>query len=105
MIRRPPRSTLFPYTTLFRSVRVQLMREQEAAWEPKGTGQLIRVRGGLDENHAVLGYELKTCYPSNDAAALALILTGKVPNKPKVLQMGDRTAIPQYEYPKMRVVS
>ncbi|MDP1098077.1 xanthine dehydrogenase family protein molybdopterin-binding subunit, partial [Klebsiella quasipneumoniae] len=57
------------------------------------------------ENHAVLGYELKTCYPSNDAAALALILTGKVPNKPKVLQMGDRTAIPQYEYPKMRVVS
>jgi len=85
-----------------RPVRVQLMREQEAAWEPKGTGQLIRVRGGLDENHAVLGYELKTCYPSNDAAALALILTGKVPNKPKVLQMGDRTAIPQYEYPKMR---
>ncbi|MCO5337110.1 MULTISPECIES: xanthine dehydrogenase family protein molybdopterin-binding subunit [Delftia] len=88
-----------------RPVRVQLMREQEAAWEPKGTGQLIRVRGGLDENHAVLGYELKTCYPSNDAAALALILTGKVPNKSKVLQMGDRTAIPQYEYPKMRVVS
>ncbi len=88
-----------------RPVRVQLMREQEAAWEPKGTGQLIRVRGGLDENHAVLGYELKTCYPSNDAAALALILTGKVPNKPKVLQMGDRTAIAQYEYPKMRVVS
>ncbi|KLO58063.1 aldehyde dehydrogenase [Delftia tsuruhatensis] len=88
-----------------RPVRVQLMREQEAAWEPKGAGQLIRVRGGLDENHAVLGYELKTCYPSNDAAALALILTGKVPNKPKVLQMGDRTAIPQYEYPKMRVVS
>ena len=88
-----------------RPVRVQLMREQEAAWEPKGTGQLIRVRGSLDENHAVLGYELKTCYPSNDAAALALILTGKVPNKPKVLQMGDRTAIPQYEYPKMRVVS
>src|SRR2546423_11580891 len=26
MIRRPPRSTLFPYTTLFRSVRGQLLR-------------------------------------------------------------------------------
>src|SRR5690349_22815172 len=26
MIRRPPRSTLFPYTTLFRSVRLQLHR-------------------------------------------------------------------------------
>src|SRR5260370_993996 len=33
-----------------RPVRVQLMREQEAAWEPKGTGQLIRVRGGLDRS-------------------------------------------------------
>src|SRR5256885_4568991 len=28
MIRRPPRSTLFPYTTLFRSIGV--------AWEPDG---------------------------------------------------------------------
>src|SRR2546426_11143126 len=27
MIRRPPRSTLFPYTTLFRSLRVQMRRE------------------------------------------------------------------------------
>src|SRR3989442_2423907 len=26
MIRRPPRSTLFPYTTLFRSLREQLVR-------------------------------------------------------------------------------
>src|SRR2546423_9613801 len=26
MIRRPPRSTLFPYTTLFRSVRVRPLR-------------------------------------------------------------------------------
>src|SRR5689334_24335949 len=27
MIRRPPRSTLFPYTTLFRSVRLLLIEE------------------------------------------------------------------------------
>src|SRR2546427_9241520 len=26
MIRRPPRSTLFPYTTLFRSARMNLLR-------------------------------------------------------------------------------
>src|SRR2546423_12067323 len=30
MIRRPPRSTLFPYTTLFRSVDVTAGREPEA---------------------------------------------------------------------------
>src|SRR5688572_31126895 len=27
MLRRPPRSTLFPYTTLFRSARLQVHRE------------------------------------------------------------------------------
>src|ERR1035441_6773189 len=31
MIRRPPRSTLFPYTTLFRSVRNCLARNREAS--------------------------------------------------------------------------
>src|SRR2546430_12697106 len=31
MIRRPPRSTLFPYTTLFRS---RLWAWQQAAWAP-----------------------------------------------------------------------
>src|SRR5438067_5297285 len=32
MIRRPPRSTLFPYTTLFRSSKEGLGRANEAAW-------------------------------------------------------------------------
>src|SRR5947209_15455685 len=37
MIRRPPRSTLFPYTTLFRSViDGQLFREiQDSCWNPR----------------------------------------------------------------------
>ncbi|MRT03342.1 xanthine dehydrogenase family protein molybdopterin-binding subunit [Ewingella americana] len=86
-------------------VRVQLMREQESGWEPKGTGQLIRVRGGLDKQLQVAAYELKTSYPSNNAVTLPLVLTGKVPNTADVQQMGDRTAIPQYEYPHMRVLS
>src|SRR5436190_3406780 len=30
MIRRPPRSTLFPYTTLFRSLFLRLLRRREA---------------------------------------------------------------------------
>src|SRR2546425_9016399 len=32
MIRRPPRSTLFPYTTLFRSVRAERGLSQDAAY-------------------------------------------------------------------------
>src|SRR3712207_8538011 len=31
MIRRPPRSTLFPYTTLFRSARILDLRQLEVA--------------------------------------------------------------------------
>src|SRR5690348_17468845 len=30
MIRQPPRSTLFPYTTLFRSIRIGAVLEQQA---------------------------------------------------------------------------
>src|SRR3712207_7526454 len=32
MIRRPPRSTLFPYTTLFRSPEVDLRLDANGAW-------------------------------------------------------------------------
>src|SRR5690349_22452115 len=32
MIRRPPRSTLFPYTTLFRSLRRRHSRAAETTW-------------------------------------------------------------------------
>src|ERR1022692_4799872 len=38
MIRRPPRSTLFPYTTLFRSVFVKI---------PRTTGKSGDITGGL----------------------------------------------------------
>src|SRR3712207_8990776 len=32
MIRRPPRSTLFPYTTLFRSIRMTNTRKSQVDW-------------------------------------------------------------------------
>src|SRR4051812_49698851 len=35
MIRRPPRSTLFPYTTLFRSVRECRARRRVHTWRPR----------------------------------------------------------------------
>src|SRR3712207_8756345 len=41
MIRRPPRSTLFPYTTLFRSVRDDLSGMSAVEMEPKLAGRNI----------------------------------------------------------------
>src|SRR3712207_7031293 len=59
MIRRPPRSTLFPYTTLFRSAGVgaQVQRLGRAGAGPhrglvpgqhvQGTGRIVVARGGV----------------------------------------------------------
>src|SRR3989440_6296433 len=43
MIRRPPRSTLFPYTTLFRSTRRTTTREPKAAPAWKGSRRAGRM--------------------------------------------------------------
>src|SRR5947207_10864608 len=44
MLRRPPRSTLFPYTTLFRSViAVALADEGEAGAVRRPDGRVVRV--------------------------------------------------------------
>ncbi|WP_242124735.1 molybdopterin cofactor-binding domain-containing protein [Sphingobium sp. Sx8-8] len=85
-------------------VRVQLTREQEHLWEPKGTGQLMQVRGALDAAGAALAYDYKSRYPSNGAPTLALLLTGKLPNQPETWEMGDRTSVAPYAYPNKRVV-
>src|SRR5258708_14696475 len=50
MIRRPPRSTLFPYTTLFRSARVQ----HDGAALPLGAG----VRAEPAQQGAQAGHQL-----------------------------------------------
>src|SRR3712207_7415409 len=62
MIRRPPRSTLFPYTTLFRSLDVELMEEKnpsirdrevaEATLRLKGT-TLRAKEAAPDMSHAI----------------------------------------------------
>src|SRR2546428_6795888 len=36
MIRRPPRSTLFPYTTLFRSLELTTLEAVDGYWVPLG---------------------------------------------------------------------
>jgi len=88
-----------------RPVRVQLTREQEHAWEPKGTAQLMDVKGGLRADGSVAGYDFATRYPSNGAPTLALLLTGTIAPVPDVFEMGDRTAIPPYDYEAIRVVA
>src|SRR3712207_7143982 len=56
MIRRPPRSTLFPYTTLFRSPALHIRRQDEARLQPRPT--LLRREPGelaLHQRHVGAG--------------------------------------------------
>src|SRR3712207_8237584 len=53
MIRRPPRSTLFPYTTLFRSLDMDLERTatgilEISAWNQANALRQVTVARGLD---------------------------------------------------------
>ncbi|WP_223531906.1 MULTISPECIES: molybdopterin cofactor-binding domain-containing protein [unclassified Pseudomonas] len=84
-------------------VRVQLTRAQEHVWEPKGTAQLMEVDGGIDAAGDLAVYDFRTSYPSNGAPNLALLLTGRIEPVPVIYEMGDRTSIPHYEYPELRV--
>ncbi|MDB4836976.1 molybdopterin-dependent oxidoreductase [Marinomonas sp.] len=86
-----------------RPVRVQLTREQEHLWEPKGATQLMEVDGGLNADGSPAGYDFTTSYPSNGAPMITLLLTGVVEPIPAALEMGDRTSIPPYHFDHIRV--
>src|SRR5256885_5041722 len=66
MIRRPPRSTLFPYTTLFRSVRHQRDQHAEAqnvddADEEQGSELFVQTYAACSS--LVIGNELRQIRP------------------------------------------
>src|SRR3977135_2449809 len=63
------------------------------------------VKGGLNADGGVAGYDFATRYPSNGAPTLALLLNGTITPVADVSEMGDRTAIPPYDYDAMRVVA
>src|SRR5574342_1237785 len=58
MIRRPPRSTLFPYTTLFRSGSPRKCRGWRAKWAPKASsaGRRDRKSTRLNSSHHRISY-------------------------------------------------
>src|SRR2546430_10049824 len=62
MIRRPPRSTLFPYTTLFRSLAIQhrapagAARVRPRAHRPRAGGLGDRKSTRLNSSHSQISY-------------------------------------------------
>src|SRR2546430_11825729 len=62
MIRRPPRSTLFPYTTLFRS-----MRWDDMGYDNYDGAEVIDVRAGVDANGKITAFDY-VAYSQEDVA-------------------------------------
>src|SRR2546429_7252328 len=56
MIRRPPRSTLFPYTTLFRSRLLHRVEDLVGHVPLRKERQLDRVTAPLDDGDAIRGH-------------------------------------------------
>src|SRR2546430_15804691 len=72
MIRRPPRSTLFPYTTLFRSTHQQLLSRPSVRWlVGTGVAETFFFFGA----YAFLGAFLKLRYDLS-FTVIGLILAG-----------------------------
>src|SRR5438445_8814360 len=74
MIRRPPRSTLFPYTTLFRSHGVPSQDAIDLAQRPgKGLGEFAQDRKStrLNSSHANISYAVFCLKKKNIPFALA----------------------------------
>src|SRR5438552_8182706 len=84
MIRRPPRSTLFPYTTLFRSHDHKLERGLVAAERLPGRGHprhVAVVVGAEDEDEAIRSEEHTSELQSPDHLVCRLLLEKKKTKK------------------------
>src|SRR3712207_9580985 len=74
MIRRPPRSTLFPYTTLFRSRAVEAAHEARAAgFEHVNLGLMYGTPGETDADWAA-SLDAVLAAPVDHVSAYALIV-------------------------------
>src|SRR5260370_7651313 len=90
MIRRPPRSTLFPYTTLFRSHRVRIAARLHRQVGPLGDGhfehvgrpadglEIDRKSTRLNSSHTLISYSL-FCLKKKKHTKLTPSTTSPVP--------------------------
>src|SRR3712207_8634441 len=83
MIRRPPRSTLFPYTTLFRSrpalqrlvtERLRLSKGIDVTADPAGARRQDRKSTRLNSSHANISYAVFCLKKKKEMGVFAIAL-------------------------------
>ena len=98
-----------------RPVRVQLMREQEAAWEPFGPAMATQAEAALDADGRIVDWSYAVwsnthnMRPGGAGALLGAQLLAEpfAPPEPKPIPLpeggGDRNALPLYAFPNAHV--
>src|SRR2546430_9958178 len=76
MIRRPPRSTLFPYTTLFRSHGLIVSQRSERAKSGVAEEAVRRIGGdgGLERREGIGSLKAAECLQGGGAGAIGIVL-------------------------------
>ena len=85
MIRRPPRSTLFPYTTLFRSrsmisnthISAQLIDDVKQHTLAAATTVGTKAKGSMSEKAAIVGAEIAKKAKKNKVSAVVFDRNGR----------------------------
>lgn len=80
-----------------RPVRVQVMRDEEHGWEPKGAAHLIDIQGGIDAAGKIVAYDVTTKFMGGqEGTAMAPFLTRRKELRFALRRNGDRNASPLY---------
>src|SRR2546423_8863669 len=92
MIRRPPRSTLFPYTTLFRSRYLQFCSEQTIVLDPcAGTGAALSILTESAAPVAAHGSRTRSEEHTSELQSLAYIVCRLLPETKKTATRSSRS--------------
>ena len=94
-----------------RPVRVQWMRQDEFAWEPKGPPMTMDLRGGIDDEGNVLAWDYEVWTPTHNTRPrdeVSKVLAGQLMESPaEMFEVGfgggDRNAPTNYAFPNNRV--
>src|SRR2546425_5159924 len=92
MIRRPPRSTLFPYTTLFRSVRVDKPQAGSRPAAHQRRGERLTARDGNPQIRKLLAGEQRSEEHTSELQSLAYLVCRLLLEKKKNANPGRATS-------------
>src|SRR2546422_6359215 len=94
MIRRPPRSTLFPYTTLFRSaVLPRRWGTREVLTDARRAPELDRKSTRLNSSHGYISYAVFCLKKKNDKGHLSIVTVPDSQSRVRPLREPSRCAV------------